>query len=116
MNAGGTSAESAKVTATTDQATDSITIGSAKWKARDFKVVGTGNTLGAIVTAYKVNADGSLTAIPGATAPVVAAAPPGIGDWTIGLRDAAAGTSNPGRILVKSDKGGQAGPFTVSNG
>jgi hypothetical protein len=61
-------------------------------------------------------ADGSLTAIPGATAPVVAAAPPGIGDWTIRLRDAAAGTSNPGRILVKSDKGGQAGPFTVSNG
>ena len=119
VNAGGTSAESAKVPATTDQATDSITISSAKWKARDFKIVGTGNTLGAIVTAYKVNADGSLTAIPGATAPVVAAAPPGIGDWTIRLRDAAAGTSNPGRILVKSDKGGQAGqagPFTVSYG
>lgn len=116
VNAGGTSAESAKVTATTDQATDSITISSARWKARDFKIVGTGNTLGAIVTAYRANADGSLTAIPGATAPVVAAAPPGIGDWTIRLRDAAAGTSNPGRIIVKSDKGGQAGPFTVSNG
>jgi hypothetical protein len=116
-NAGGTSAESAKITATTNQATDSITITTAKWKSGDFKIVGTGNQLGAIVQAYRVNTDGSLGApIAGATAQVVAAAPPGIGDWTIRLRNAAAGTSNPGRIIVKSDKGGQAGPFTVSNG
>lgn len=116
-NAGGTSAESAKVTATTDQATDSITITSAKWKSGDFRIVGTGNQLGAIVQAYRVNADGSLgTAIQGATAQVVAAAPPGIGDWNIRMRNTATVPSNPGRIIVKSDKGGQAGPFTVSNG
>ena len=116
-NAGATSAESAKITATTNVATDSISITSAKWKSGDFKIVGTGNQLGAIVQAYRVNTDGSLGApIAGATAQVVAAAPPGIGDWTIRLRNAAAGTSNPGRIIVKSDKGGQAGPFTVSNG
>lgn len=116
-NAGGTSAESAKVTATTDVATDSITISTAKWKSGDFRIVGTGNQLGAIVQAYRVNADGSLgTAIQGATAQVVAAAPPGIGDWNIRMRNTATVPSNPGRIIVKSDKGGQAGPFTVSNG
>jgi len=116
-NAGGTSAESAKVTVTTDQATDSITITSAKWKSGDFRIVGTGNQVGAIVQAYRVNADGSLgTAISGATAQVVAAAPPGIGDWNIRMRNTATVPTNPGRIIVKSDKGGQAGPFTVSNG
>ena len=46
---------------------------------------------------------------------VVAAAPPGIGDYSIRLRTNVP-TTNPGRIIVKSSAGGQAGPFTVSNG
>ena len=61
-NAGGSSAESAKVTATTNQATDSITISTAKWKAGDFKIVGTGNTLGAIVQAYRVQSPTAASA------------------------------------------------------
>ena len=105
------------MTKSTTQAQDHITITSAKWKASDFKIVGTGDKLGAIVQLYRVNADGTAgAAIPDATAQVVAAAPPGIGDWTIRLRNAAALPSNPGRIIAKSDGGGTAGPFTVSNG
>ena len=54
-------------------------------------------------------------AIAGASAAVVAAAPPGIGDFSIRLRTNVP-TGNPGRIFVKSSGGGVAGPFTVSNG
>jgi hypothetical protein len=64
-----------------------------------------------------VNADGSRGAlIQGATAQVVAAAFPGVGDWTVRLRDGAALASNPGRIMAVSDGGGRTAPFTVSNG
>jgi hypothetical protein len=117
-NAAGTGPSSSpRLTKATTPATDRITITSAKWKASDFKVVGTGDKLGAIIQLYRVNADGTAgAAIPGATAQVVAAAPPGIGDWTIRLRNAAAGATNPGRIIAKSDGGATTGPFTVSNG
>ena len=73
--------------------------------------------MGSTIQLYRVNPDGTLgAAISGATAVVVAAAPPGIGDWTIRLRNAAAGTTNPGRIIAKSSGGATTGPFTVSNG
>jgi hypothetical protein len=115
-NAGGTSAESAKLTKATDVATDRITITTAKWKTGDFRIVGTGSVVGATVQAYRVNADGTRgAAIPGATAAVVAAAPPGIGDYSIRLRTNVPAT-NPGRVFVVSDRGGVAGPFAVSNG
>jgi len=116
-NAGGTGPDSATITKATNAATDHITISTAKWKVGDLRVVGTGDKLGATVQLYRVNADGTVGApIAGASAQVVAAAPPGIGDWTVRLRNAAAGTTNPGRIIAKSDSGGTAGPFTVSNG
>ncbi len=117
-NPAGTGPESSpRLTKATTPAQDHITITTAKWKASDFKVVGTGDRLGATIQLYRVNADGTPgAAIPGATAQVVAAAPPGIGDWTIRLRNAAAGTTNPGRIIARSDGGGIAGPFTVANG
>jgi hypothetical protein len=116
-NAAGAGPDSASVTKATNPATDRITITTAKWKAGDFRVVGTGDRVGPIVQLYRVNADGTAGApIPGATAQVVAAAPPGIGDWTVRLRGTAAGTANPGRIIAKSDGGGTAGPFTVTNG
>jgi hypothetical protein len=117
-NPAGTGPDSSpRLTKATTPATDRISITSAKWKANDFRVVGTGDKLGAIIQLYRVNADGTAgAAIPGATAQVVAAAPPGIGDWTIRLRNAAAGATNPGRIIAKSDGGATAGPFTVSNG
>jgi hypothetical protein len=117
-NPAGTGPDSSPLlTKATTPAQDHISITSAKWKAADFRVVGTGDKLGAIIQLYRVNADGTAgAAIAGATAQVVAAAPPGIGDWTIRLRNAAAGTTNPGRIIAKSDGGAIAGPFTVSNG
>ncbi len=116
-NTAGLGAESSpQLSATTAPASDRITITSAKWKAGDFRIVGTGDRLGATVQAYRVNADGSVGApIAGATAAVVAAAPPGIGDWNIRLR-AGVPPTNPGRIIVRSSGGGQAGPFTVTNG
>ena len=115
-NAGGTSAESERLIKATDTATDRITITTAKWKTGDFRVVGTGSTVGASVQVFRVNADGSRgAAITGATAAVVAAAPPGIGDYSIRLRTNVP-TTNPGRIYVVSSNGGVAGPFAVANG
>ena len=115
-NAAGTGASSATVTLSTQVATDRITITSAKWKVGDFRIVGTGDRLGVTVQAYRVNADGSAgAAIAGMTGQVVAAAPPGIGDYNIRLRTGVP-AANPGRIIVKSTGGGVAGPFTVSNG
>jgi hypothetical protein len=115
-NAGGTSAESERLVKATDASTDRISITTARWKTGDFRIVGTGSVIGATVTAYRVNADGTRgAAIPGATAAVVAAAPPGIGDYSIRLRTNVP-TTNPGRIIVVSDRGGVAGPFAVSNG
>jgi hypothetical protein len=117
LNAGAASPESTAITVSTQVATDRITISTAKWKLADFKIVGTGDRVGTTVTLYRANADGSKGAvIAGATATVVVAAPPGIGDWTIRLRDGAALPSNPGRIIAVSRGGGQTAPFTVSNG
>ncbi|NUS52640.1 MAG: fibronectin type III domain-containing protein [Nocardioidaceae bacterium] len=116
-NPAGLGPESDSISKATTPATDHITISTAKWKSGDFKVVGTGDRVGAIIQLYRVNTDGSRgAAITGATAQVVAAAPPGIGDWTIRLRNTAAGTANPGRIIAVSGGGGIAGPFSVSNG
>lgn len=116
LNAGAASAESAAFAVSTQVATDRITISSAKWKAGDFKIVGTGDQVGATVKLYRVNADGSIGAeIVGSSAAVVAAAPPGIGDWTVRMRTNVP-TTNPGRIIAKSDRGGTTAPFTVSNG
>ena len=117
INAAGPGPSTAQLPVRTQVRTDQIGITTAKWKSGDFKVVGTGDTLGAIVQLYRVTPDGKLGApISGAAAQVVAAAPPGIGDWTIRLRGTAAGPSNPGQIFAKSDRGGIVGPFTVANG
>ena len=117
LNAGVASAETnPRLAVSTPQATDRITISTAKWKVGDFKVVGTGDQVGATVKLYRVNTDGSIGAeIVGSSATVVAAAPPGIGDWTVRMRTNVP-TTNPGRIIAKSDRGGQTAPFTVSNG
>jgi Fibronectin type III domain len=114
-NPGGTGPDSnPRLTKATTPAQDHISITSAKWKSNDFKIVGTGDKLGAIIQLYRVNADGTAgAAIAGATAQVVAAAPPGIGDWTIRLRT---NVANPGRIIAKSNGGATTGPFTVTNG
>ena len=117
-NVAGTGPDSSpRLTKATTPAQDHISITTAKWKSNDFKIVGTGDRVGSTIQLYRVNANGSIGApIVGATATVVAAAPPGIGDWTIRLRGAAAGATNPGRIIAKSSGGATTGPFTVTNG
>jgi hypothetical protein len=116
-NAAGTGPDSATVSATTAAPTDRITITSARWKPDDFRILGTGSVVGSQVQAYRANADGSMgAAIAGASARVVPAAPPGVGAYTIRLRDGHAPATNPGRVLVTSSGGGVAGPFTVPNG
>ncbi len=110
---GGASEESSRLTVTTDRATDRITISSARWKNRDFRVVGTGSQIGARIELHTVNPDGSVgAAIPGAVADVVAAAPPGIGDWEVRMRNGAV-PPNPGRVIAVSSGGGTTAPFTV---
>jgi hypothetical protein len=96
---------------------DRLTITSARWKAGDFRVGGTGSVTGANLTVHRVNADGTAgAAITGATATVTApAAPATVGNYSVRVR-AGAPTTNPGRIIVKSDKGGATAPFTVTNG
>ncbi|MGG5259478.1 fibronectin type III domain-containing protein [Phycicoccus avicenniae] len=116
INAAGVGDFSAPITVSTPVPTDRITISTAVWKTGDFKIVGTGSQLGTTVTLYRVTATGTQgAAIPGAVATVVAAAPPGVGDWTIRLRNAAAGTSSPGRVMAVSSGGGTTPPFTVTS-
>lgn len=116
INAAGAGDHSEPLSLSTQVLTDRITISTAVWKSGDFKIVGTGSQLGTTVTLYRVTATGTQgAAIPGAVANVVAAAPPGVGDWTIRLRNAAAGTASPGRVMAVSSGGGATAPFTVTN-
>jgi hypothetical protein len=96
---------------------DRLSIGTARWKAGDFRVSGTGSVTGANLTVLRANANGSVGApITGATATVTApVAPATVGDYSVRVRGGAP-TTNPGRIFVRSDRGGIAGPFTVANG
>jgi hypothetical protein len=116
MNAAGlASAETDKITLTPTAVTDRVTITSARWKSGDFRVEGTGSQVGATVTVLRATATGPGDPIAGASAGVTAVAPPGIGAYSIRLRNGSAPAQNPGQIYVKSSAGGVAGPFTVSN-
>jgi hypothetical protein len=89
---------------------DTVAATTARWKAGDFRVNGSGSVNGSIVTVYRVNPDGTRgAAIAGATAGVTANA------FTIRLRNGQP-TTNPGRIIIGSSGGGQSLPFTVANG
>jgi hypothetical protein len=59
-NAGGYGPETAKLALTPTRLTDRVTIGTARWKARDFRVSGTASVIGAIVTVYPAKADGTI--------------------------------------------------------
>jgi hypothetical protein len=96
--------------------TDAVTIGTAKWKSRDFRVTGSGSAVGAFLEVRNATATG-----PGTT--VLARGqvePPAVagqnGTYDIRARDANAPAVNPGKIYVVSENGGQAGPFTVAAG
>ncbi|HEV7884678.1 MAG TPA: fibronectin type III domain-containing protein, partial [Solirubrobacteraceae bacterium] len=88
---------------------DAITIATAKWKAGDFRVSGSGSVVGATVS-LRV---GSPTAPVIGTAPVDAAPPAAAGTFDVRLRGAAAQNTRPSTVYVTSDRGGVAGPFTV---
>jgi hypothetical protein len=103
--------------------TDTVSIGTAKWKNGDFRVTGTGSAVGAFLEVRNAVAKSSTdpTLVPGATVlargqvePPVA--PATNGTYDIRVRNAAAPAANPGRIFVVSANGGKAGPFTVANG
>jgi hypothetical protein len=98
--------------------TDRITIGTAKWKSGDFRVTGSGSTVGALLEVRNANAagtgPGTTVLARGQVEPPVA--PETVGTFDIRARNAAAPTSNPGKVFVVSENGGVAGPFTVANG
>jgi len=89
---------------------DTVTISSAKFRINDFRVIGTSSTVGATVTVRSVpDANGNVIIY--GVAPVTAAAPPATGGvYDFRLRSIA---TSPGRIVVDSNRGGTAGPFTV---
>jgi hypothetical protein len=105
-NPAGSTSDTVLVTPTVDR----VTIGTAKWKAGDFRVTGTGSVVGATVIVHA----GSLAGPVLTATTVVAAAPPAIGDFDGRPRNAAAPATSPGVIWIESNQGGVAGPFTVS--
>jgi hypothetical protein len=93
---GKTLKDEVKVTPVPDRVTATAT-----WKSRDFRIDGTGSTVGATVTVRRGGPTGTVIG----RAPVTAAAAPETGGvWTLRLRDNAAGT-NPGTIWVESNLG-----------
>ena len=114
QNGAGYGAESAKSAPfTPTRITDQITITSAKWKIGDFRIIGTASKVGETVSIRRDSATGPVIGNGLVTAAV---APATGGAYDIRLRNAAAGTTNPGKIWVTSTGGGVTGPFTVANG
>jgi len=91
---------------------DRVTISSAQWKTGDFRVIGTSSVVGGTVTVRAGSATGRIL---GQAAVTAAVAPETGGVWTLRLRNAAAGTTNPGTVWVESTVGGTAGPLAVAN-
>jgi hypothetical protein len=108
VTAGGvTRTDEVKVTPVPDR----VTIGSATWKSRDFRISGTSSAVGSVITIHAGSLDGRVL---GQATVTAAAAPATGGEYTLRLRNAAAGT-NPGTIWIESTAGGTAGPATVTN-
>ena len=91
---------------------DRVTIALAQWKTGDLRVEGTGTVVGAVVT---VRAGGPAGRVLGQVSVTAAAAPATGGVYSLRLRNAAAGTSNPGLLWVESTVGGTAGPTPTAN-
>ena len=90
---------------------DRVTI-IAQWKSGDFRISGTGSVVGSTVT---VRVGGPTGRLLGQAAVTAAAAPATGGVYSLRLRNAAAGTTNPGTVWVVSNTGGSAGPVAVTN-
>ena len=120
INAGGAGPESAKLRLLT---TESVTIGTAKWKANDFRVTGTSSATSGTVTVLRAVRNATTGVVePGAAftglanQPLTAAVPPATGTTYDARLRTGVPTTNPGQVFVRSSNGGQAGPFTVTNG
>jgi hypothetical protein len=96
--------------------TDTVSIGTAKWKSGDFRITGSGSAVGAFLEVRNATATGPGTTVlaRGQVEPPVA--PATVGTYDIRVRNAAAPAVNPGKIYVVSENGGVAGPFTVTAG
>lgn len=99
--------------------TDSVIITSARYiQNKQFRINGTGN-MAATVTLYSTNPNGTIgtiifnrgTTTP-ITAPIICAG--GICTFTINVRNTSVPLVNPGRIFIKSSRGGVSGPFIVA--
>ena len=119
-NAGGLSAASPKsVSIVFPSPTDRVLITDARWIAnKQFRITGTGSVASAIITLYSTKADGTIGAViftRGTTTPISAPVTciTGSCTFTIDIRNAAVPLTNPGRVFVKSSRGGVDGPFAV---
>jgi hypothetical protein len=91
---------------------DQVTIDLAQWKSGDLRISGTSTVVGGIVT---IRVGGPTGRILGQANVTAAAAPATGGDYSLRLRNAAAGTANPGTVWIESTVGGTAGPVAVVN-
>jgi hypothetical protein len=90
---------------------DRITVSQAQWKSGDLRIGGTSSVAGGIVT---IRVGGPTGRVLGQTNVTAAAAPETGGVYTLRLRDAAAGATNPGTVWIESTLGGTAGPMSVT--
>jgi hypothetical protein len=95
--------------------TDKVLITSAKWKAGDFRVVGTSSATPTVAAPVTMTVRSGSPTGPllgeGPLAPAVA--PATGGTFSLRFRDAAAPATRPGQVYLVSSLGGVAGPFTV---
>jgi len=119
-SAGGLSAASPKsVSIVFPSPTDRVLITDARWIAnKQFRISGTGSVSNAIITLYSTKADGTIGTViftRGTTRPISAPVTCVTGSctFTMDIRNAAVPSTNPGRVFIKSSRGGVDGPFTV---
>jgi len=89
---------------------DSVSIGTAKWKAGDLRVTGSGSAVGAFVEIRNATATGPGTSVLGRGQIEPPVAPATVGTYDIRVRGTLAPALNPGKVYVVSE----AGPFVVA--
>lgn len=119
---GGLSAASPKsVSIVFPSPTDRVSITDARWVAnKQFRITGTGSVASAIITLYSTKADGTIGTVifnRGTTTPISAPITciTGSCTFTMDIRDAAVPLTNPGRVFIKSSRGGVDGPIVVAS-
>jgi hypothetical protein len=111
--AGNSAASARSADFTVAPAGDRITVSSAKWKANDFRVVGTTSATGGSVSVLLTATGAPVAGMTGAVTP--AAAPATGGTFDVRIR---AGIPNPrpAQIWIRSSNGTVAGPFATTAG